>query len=202
MADIHLAVVHMCWLNDDRHPCREARKTKIFRDEIDVCRLIQCLSGNYFNSFATTDELDLIQKSNKRKASEAVLKASANAKSVGDMIVFVKERLVGHYRSFILAAVVICLGLIREVLAKFWSKICAAATYYFNQNAINVYTFLKYRKFLNITVYCFSDDSFEVISQDQTLAAHIQFDDSRTCEDWFLSIYQNIVSQNCFSVCA
>jgi hypothetical protein len=94
MADIHSAVAHMCGLNDDSNFCKEIGRARVVRDEVDVRRLIQCLSGKMLNPF-TTDGLDLIQISNRHKASEAVQKASVDAQSIGvrEMGVFVKERL-------------------------------------------------------------------------------------------------------------
>jgi hypothetical protein len=94
MADMHSAVAHMCGLSVDVHACKEAGKAQIYQDELDVRRLMLTFCGKMLNPF-TTDGLELIQISNRRKASEAVQKASENAGKIGldQMIGFVKERL-------------------------------------------------------------------------------------------------------------
>ena len=100
MADIHSAVIHMCGLNFDVHTCKEAGKQQVYRDEVDVRRLINTLSGPMLNPF-TTDGMDLIQIANRRKASEAVQKGSTDSQKIGviEMDLFVKERIHSDKKS-------------------------------------------------------------------------------------------------------
>jgi hypothetical protein len=74
MADIHSAVAHMCGLSPDIPAVRKLGSKHIYRDEVDVRRLLETLSGKMLNPF-TTDGLDLMQISCRHRATEAVTKA-------------------------------------------------------------------------------------------------------------------------------
>jgi len=51
-----------------------------------------------------------------------------------------------------------------------------------------------------VFLHVWSDDTFEVMSLDGSATVLIQFEETRTCDDWARNIYRNIVAQNNLSV--